>query len=282
MTWSKRHLADAQCGSNSIAIKKIGFMGAAFSADADNSGMPLIGCAGWSVPGAVQEFFPPEGSHLERYASVLPAVEINTSFYRSHRPVTYARWRDTVPASFRFSVKVPKTITHELRLQKVDEHLAQFIDEVGNLQEKLGCLLVQLPPSLRYDALAAGRFFDKLRTLVDVPIVCEPRHATWFEEAAAGMLAESKTGYVIADPPAVKLPVPALDAETVYFRLHGSPKMYHSAYAEEYLQRLHADMERSMRAGKRAWCVFDNTASGAAVPNALSLLSRFHAQRDDI
>lgn len=240
--------------------------------------MPLIGCAGWSVPGAAQKEFPSGGSHLQRYASVLPAVEINTSFYRSHRPVTYARWRDTVPDGFRFSVKMPKTITHELRLQRADEHLAQFINEVGNLQEKLGCLLVQLPPSLRYDATVAGRFFDRLRMLASVPVVCEPRHASWFEEGAAGMLAGLNIGYVIADPPAVGSPVPAIDTGTnqaAYIRLHGSPVMYHSSYSEEYLQGLHADIRRHMHSGKRVWCVFDNTASGAAVPNALSLLSRF-------
>lgn len=235
----------------------------------------LIGCAGWSVPGAVQEDFPSQGSHLERYASVLPAVEINTSFYRSHRPATYARWRDSVPEAFRFSVKIPKAITHELRLQQADEHLRQFTDEVSHLREKLGCLLVQLPPSLRYEEAIAGQFFDKLRTLARVPVVCEPRHASWFEEDAAEMLARFNNSYVIADPPAVKSPLPAIDTGTLYIRLHGSPVMYRSAYSDEYLQGLHADIERSMRAGKQVWCIFDNTANGAALPNALSLLSGF-------
>jgi uncharacterized protein YecE (DUF72 family) len=250
-------------------------MGAALSADADNTNTPLIGCAGWSIAGAVQDNFAPEGSHLERYARVLPAVEINTSFYRSHRPVTYARWRDTVPDSFRFSVKIPRVLTHELRLQKANDFLVQFTDEVSNLQEKLGCLLVQLPPSLRYDESVAGRFFDKLRTLTSVPVVCEPRHASWFEEDAAQMLAGLEVGYVIADPPAVELPVPAVDIGTLYIRLHGSPVMYRSAYSEEVLQRLYEDMTQHMHAGKRVWCIFDNTASDAAVPDALSLLSRF-------
>jgi uncharacterized protein YecE (DUF72 family) len=223
----------------------------------------------------VQKDFPGDGSHLERFATALSAVEINTSFYRSHRPVTYARWRDAVPEAFRFSVKIPKAITHELRLQGADDLLVQFTDEVSNLREKLGCLLVQLPPSLRYDESVAGRFFEKLHELVDVPVVCEPRHATWFEEDAAGMLARSNIGYVFADPPAVKLPLPATTTDTVYIRLHGSPVIYHSAYSEEYLQRVHADMKQSMDAGKRVWCIFDNTASGAAVPNALALRSRF-------
>jgi uncharacterized protein YecE (DUF72 family) len=92
------------------------------------------------------------------------------------------------------------------------------------------------------------------------------------------MLAGLEVGYVIADPPAVALPVPAVDAGTVYIRLHGSPVMYHSAYSEEFLQRLYEDIKQRMRAGKRVWCIFDNTASGAAVPDALSLRSRFQGR----
>ncbi|MFY0574630.1 DUF72 domain-containing protein [Cystobacter fuscus] len=123
----------------------------------------LIGCAGWSLARAVAGFFPAGGSHLERYAQVLPAVELNSSFYRPHRPATYARWRDSVPATFRFSVKVPKVITHERRLCDVEEPLARFLEEVGHLDEKLGCLLVQLPPSLRFEPAVAGAFFEVLR-----------------------------------------------------------------------------------------------------------------------
>jgi uncharacterized protein YecE (DUF72 family) len=235
----------------------------------------FIGCAGWSLSAAVQKVFPDEGTHLERYAGVLPAVEINSSFYRPHRHATYARWRDSVPDGFRFSVKVPKAITHELRLQNADEALIRFLDEAGNLGAKLGCLLVQLPPKLAFERAAAGGFFDNLRMRTEVPVVCEPRHASWFTEEAAHVLAASGVAYVRADPPAVRLPVPAVDVETVYIRLHGSPVIYRSAYSEEYLTRLHAGVTDMLDAGKRIWCIFDNTADGAAVPNALSLLARF-------
>ncbi|MFP5285145.1 MAG: DUF72 domain-containing protein, partial [Thermoanaerobaculia bacterium] len=71
---------------------------------------PLIGCAGWSLPRSERDHFPGTGSLLERYASRFPAVEINSSFHRPHRTSTYARWSASVPAGFRFSVKVPKTI----------------------------------------------------------------------------------------------------------------------------------------------------------------------------
>jgi uncharacterized protein YecE (DUF72 family) len=245
------------------------------------TGSIYIGCAGWSVPRSEQARFPEQGSHLERYAAVFPAVEINSSFYRPHRPDTYARWRDSVPEAFRFSVKMPRRITHELRLQNSDEYLQRFLAEAGNLEQKLGCLLVQLPPSLRFDPLIAGRFFDGLCASVDVAIVCEARHASWFTAAASDMLTSFGIARVMADPPAVDQHAPAVHAATVYVRLHGSPVIYHSVYPDDYLIRLAENFAGELAAGRQAWCIFDNTASGAAVPNALSLLSRCHGGAPD-
>src|SRR5947209_14478083 len=105
-----------------------------------------VGCAGWSIPREHAGRFPAGGSHLLRYAERFPAVEINTSFYRPHLPSTYARWAADTPEGFRFSVKVPKEITHEKRLVGVDDPLDRFLDETAALGAKRGPLLVQLPP----------------------------------------------------------------------------------------------------------------------------------------
>ncbi|RKH58768.1 DUF72 domain-containing protein [Corallococcus interemptor] len=219
------------------------------------------------------EHFPTEGTHLERYARVLPAVEINSSFYRPHRPGTYARWRDSVPEAFQFAVKVPKVITHELRLRDAREPLERFLDEAGHLEAKLGCLLVQLPPSLAFHDEVARAFFQDLRERTPVDVVCEPRHRTWFTDEARQTLDASRIRYVRADPPAVSAPQPP-DAEVVYYRLHGSPKMYYSAYSAAFLEALSVEVSHHEQAGRRVWCIFDNTAEGAALPNALSLLHR--------
>jgi len=231
-----------------------------------------VGCAGWSLSSAVHDDFPATGTHLARYASVFPAVEINTSFYRPHRAATYERWRDSVPPDFRFSAKVPKAITHEARLRGVHEALEKFIGEVSHLEPKLGCLLVQLPPSLQYDAATALPFFRHLRALTSVHPVCEARHATWFAPAVANALAALDVSCVLADPPVAPLPETA--AKVLYIRLHGAPVVYHSAYAEDFLDGLAERIKREACGGRQVWCVFDNTASGAAVPNALSLLAR--------
>lgn len=239
--------------------------------------MPFIGCAGWSIASAQGMHFPESGSHLARYAAVLPAVEINSSFYRPHRPDTYRRWRDSVPAAFRFSVKMPRTITHEQRLQDVDLLLSHFLQEVGELGDKLGCLLVQLPPSLAFAPRSAAAFFTSLTQRTAVAVVCEARHRSWFLPEADALLASLGIAQVLADPPVAPLPPATHGASTVYVRLHGSPHMYRSAYPEEFLLRREGELRHYQAAGKTAWCIFDNTAEGAAMPNALALLAQFSA-----
>lgn len=235
---------------------------------------PLVGCAGWSLRLDEQLAFPGEGTHLERYARRFSAVEINSSFHRPHRRSTYARWAESVPEAFRFSAKLPKEITHRRRLVEVEEPLDRFLEEVGGLGAKLGCLLVQLPPSLEYQPQVVDAFLSALRERHAGPLALEPRHATWFADGVVGALRARRVARVAADP--VLHPGagdPAGHPELVYHRLHGSPRTYYSAYDAAYLDRLAARL-RDARAAQGVWCIFDNTALGAAVPNALDLISR--------
>jgi uncharacterized protein YecE (DUF72 family) len=230
------------------------------------------GCAGWSLPRDTWPQFPEAGTHLQRYAGRLLAAEINSSFYRPHKPATYERWAASVPAGFRFSVKLPKTITHEKRLHDCGGLLADFLAQAAGLGGKLGCLLVQLPPSLAFDASAAKSFFTTLRRQHAGPVALEPRHASWFTPEVDASLAKWRIGRVLADPvrhaPGA---APGGGPGLVYVRLHGSPRMYYSAYSRETLQALALKLRESAAGGAEVWCIFDNTASGAAVSNALEL-----------
>jgi uncharacterized protein YecE (DUF72 family) len=91
--------------------------------------MIRIGTAGWSIPKPHAAAFPVEGTHLQRYARCFPAVEIKSSFYRPHRPATYARWAASVAPDFRFAVEVAREITHVSRLVRITEPLDRFLSE---------------------------------------------------------------------------------------------------------------------------------------------------------
>lgn len=232
-----------------------------------------VGTAGWSLPRAVQDQFPGDDSHLARYSRVFPAAEINSSFHRPHRPSVYARWAASTPESFRFAVKIPKAITHVARLADAAAQLDTFMSEASALGDRLDCLLVQLPPSLALDEEVARRFFAEVRERWTGDVVLEPRHATWFTPLANAMLAELRIGRVAADP--LRAPggdVPAGWPGIAYYRLHGSPRTYYSSYDAGYLTALADRLRSHRRAGVGVWCIFDNTASGAAAANALDLM----------
>lgn len=227
----------------------------------NSNGILRIGCAGWTLPRVSAAAFPAEGSHLERYAAVMNTVEINSSFYRPHQPKTYARWAESVPRDFRFSVKLPRTITHAARLVGIDEPLARFAGEAGALGDKLGCVLVQLPPRLAFDAAVADEFFTRLKARFGCALVCEARNESWFGDVATELLRRHGITRVIADPakgqPGEHVPT----TSTIYTRLHGAPRIYYSAYEEPYLKALARDMAVHAAAGRDVWVIFDNTLS---------------------
>ncbi|MGP6421037.1 DUF72 domain-containing protein [Pseudomonas putida] len=230
----------------------------------------FIGCAGWSLGREYWPQFPAEGTHLQRYAARFNCVEINSSFYRPHRRQTYARWADSVPPGFGFSVKVPKQITHELRLQNCDQALDEFLGQCEGLADRLGCLLVQLPPSLTFTPEVVEAFFVALRQRFAGDVVLEPRHESWV--AAAPVLQAYRIAQVVVDPSRISNDGSAQGwAGVRYWRLHGAPRSYHSAYDERYLQALAEQMKVAAAEGAAVWCIFDNTASGAALGNALAL-----------
>jgi uncharacterized protein YecE (DUF72 family) len=231
-----------------------------------------IGTAGWSLPKEQRDACPAEGTMLTRYATLFDAAEINSSFYRPHRPTTYARWAASVPESFRFAVKLPKEITHTRRLVDPAEPLAAFLAEIAALGDRLGPVLMQLPPSLAFESGLVRDFLDGLRERYEGPAVCEPRHASWFTDEADALLTEYRVARVAADPArAPAASEPGGWNGLAYYRLHGSPRIYYSAYAPDVLAGIAARLAAHAEAGVPAWCIFDNTVLGAATRDALTI-----------
>lgn len=238
--------------------------------------MPLsdirVGCAGWGISGALADEFPGEGPHLARYARRFAAVEINSSFYRPHRAATYEKWAGLVPDTFRFAVKFPRAATHDARLHDADATIGAFAEQVAGLGAKLGPVLVQLPPSLAFEAGVVDPFFEAMRRRFPGPIVCEPRHASWFDAPVDALWERHGVSRVAADP--ARLPAAARvggAGPVHYWRLHGSPRVYYDAYGPERLVAWAADVREAVASGASAWVILDNTAASHAAVDAMHL-----------
>jgi uncharacterized protein YecE (DUF72 family) len=231
-----------------------------------------VGIAGWGNPPAKRAERRPDQSHLAFYADHFSCVEINSSFYRPHRGATYARWREETPRQFRFSVKMPRSITHEAHLRHTAGEVSRFYDEIGHLQPKLAAVLVQLPPSLEFSARIVRSFFKGLPRLGNIAVTCEARHVSWFSRTADDALRRLDVSRVAADP--ARGPgsdVPGGARPFAYFRWHGAPQIYYSKYTDSRLIGLATTVLKSE--AKDAWCVFDNTARYAAWDDALRFIA---------
>lgn len=229
-----------------------------------------VGTAGWVIPRAHAAAFAEVGSHLERYACSMNCVEINSTFYRLPRQATLARWVDSTPTDFRFAVKLSKAITHEKKLQRCGAELAAFYEAMQAFGAKLGPTLIQLPPKLAFDEGVAHEFFTTVRELHTGTLVVEPRHASWFSVQVDRLLRSFEVARAMADPPAGS-PVAASPGGWMglrYFRLHGAPRKYWSAYEDEFLRELAGTITAT---NSETWVVFDNTAQGHALGDALKL-----------
>lgn len=224
-----------------------------------------IGTGGWSWLGDLKE-----------YAQLFQSVEINTSFYGTPKLETFLKWANSVPDDFIFSVKLFQGFTHIGRLANV-KGLDEFVDHMSVLGNKLGPLLIQLPPSLAFNRPIAAKFFAALRELYAGDIVCEPRHGSWFNTAVDQLLVEHHIARVAADPRFVEeMGEPGGWEGVMYYRLHGSPTS-ETPYSTEYLQALAAKLLKTKKSAQ-AWCIFDNAAIYAR-PNALDLIKYLDTQR---
>jgi uncharacterized protein YecE (DUF72 family) len=187
-----------------------------------------------------------------------------------------------VPDTFRFAVKMPKTITHSLKLKNSEDELVSFLNQCSSLGAKLGVLLVQLPPSLAYEKETVDAFFTMLRARFEGDVALEPRHVTWFAPDVDRFLSGCRVARVAADPGLIKeASIPGGWNDLVYYRLHGSPRMYYSGYSSDYLGKLAQQIREVVARGSRVWCIFDNTAEGAATGDALAVTEMLNYQNED-
>jgi uncharacterized protein YecE (DUF72 family) len=239
-----------------------------------------IGISGWRYAPWRGEFYPPglpERDELAYAAALFPTIELNGSFYSLQRPEYYRRWYEQVPERFVFAVKGSRYITHMLRLSRIETALANFFASgVLALEHKLGPLLWQLPPTLKFErerierflsllprtakeAAKLGRRHDErvanrsyLRVDTDRPLrhALEVRHLSFAAPELVDLLRAQGVALVVADTAGRWPFLEDVTADFVYVRLHGDVKLYESGYTDAALERWAARI-RAWRDGRK-------------------------------
>ena len=234
-----------------------------------------IGTSGWSYSDWKGEIYPKElksTDWLMKYAEWFDTTEINSSFYRMPREQTVINWAAKVPDGFKICPKISKYLTHTKRLKEPEEPLQRFFSVFGQIKSKLGPVLVQLPPSLKFDEEIAQHFFGLLKSeYKQYHFVLEVRHSTWLEQEAVDLLHQYKIGTVISQS-GVGFPyTEEITSHIVYVRFHGPAKLYDSSYSDEQLQEYAVKFKKWIKEGKEVWVFFNNTMRGHGFYNARTL-----------
>ena len=225
------------------------------------------GCSGFSYKEWKGLFYPKglnPSKWFEYYCTRFNTVELNVTFYRTPSLSTLQGWYKRSPAGFRFSIKAPKVITHYMQFRKTAVQQWDFYQLVRKgLDEKLAALLYQLPASLAYSPEALDRILENMTP--DVNNVIEFRHASWWREDVYQAMAAASVTFCSGSYPGLPdIVVPG--AQTVYYRFHGVPKLYYSAYDEAFLQGVLDQIGHH-----KALLYFNNTAEGHATQNAVRM-----------
>ena len=178
-----------------------------------------IGTSGYNYPEWKGSFYPeklPATKMLPYYAERFPTVEINYTFYRMPTEKLLAGWASATPDHFKFTLKAPRRITHDARLQHCEDLVRTFSRAAGALGPKLGVLLFQLPPSFKKDVGVLDGFLECLPPRV--PGAFEFRHASWHDEEVFDRLRAKGLALCVADSERMTTPV-EVTAEYGYFRL---------------------------------------------------------------
>lgn len=211
-------------------------------------------------------------SRLTYYASLFSSIEINSTFYKVPKAATVKNWGDSVPADFRFTFKVPKTITHAKDLQFSGEDLEVFAETVSAVGDKKGCLLVQLPPKVSRDQ--QGELEGLLECLRDDAkgwkIAVEFRHVSWYHKEVYRMLQHHGAGMAEQDLPALTTPQVEVAENFAYLRFHGPDGGYRGSYEDSFLETHAKRIRKMLKEGKEVYVYFNNTM-GNAIGNLRTL-----------
>jgi len=231
-----------------------------------------IGCSGYLYPHWRGGVFYPKGlaqkEEFSYYASIFNTVELNSTFYRLPKENVWDSWQKRAPQGFIYSVKMNRFLTHIKKLNEPKEAWEQFYNGARKLQDHLGPILFQLPPSLHKNQ-------EKLAGLSKVlpknlRFAFEFRDVSWFDEKIYEILRENNWALTIISHPDLPF-IPALTADFTYLRFHGKEALYSSEYSESKLKEFAKMITDWLKTGVDVYAYFNNDLSGFAPKNALTL-----------
>ena len=234
----------------------------------------LLGTSGWDYPEWVGRVYPPRGASdkLQYYATLFPIVEVNSTFYRLPPASVAASWVRRTPGKFRFAAKFPQTITHDLRLVGTDVELQRFLAVLKPIREagKFAAALLQLPPSLPFEAATVRQFYESLPR--DLPVAVEFREKSWIVPESYAMLREFGLANVIVDGPHLPIAL-EITASWAYIRWHGhgAPTWYDYTYSAAELAAWVPRVRTLAEEAATVYGFFNNHFRGDAATNARSL-----------
>ena len=238
--------------------------------------------SGWSYSDW-QGIFYPEGfkstDFLQFYSKYYDCAEVNSSFYHLPRATTTQGWVEKTPKGFMFCPKMSKYLTHIKRLHEPEEPLQKFFKVFEPIKKHLGPVLIQLPPSLKFDADLVTAFFDALKNdYSDYSFALEGRHKTWIEQDAIALLRKYGIAWVISQSGVGYPYLEEVTSSNVYIRFHGPGKLYSSSYSDDMLRDYALKIKKWVKDEHQIWVFFNNTMGGVALRNADTLMKMISAK----
>ena len=236
-----------------------------------------IGTSGWSYKHWRENFYPKgtkPADYLSYYAEHFSTTEINTTFYHLPRISTVENWKDKVPDTFRFCIKMSRYLTQMKKLLEPEEPLERFITAIEPVKHLCGVILLQLPPSLAFDYERADYLFSLLKKEYnDYQFALEVRHNSWLEIDSISLLTKYEIAFVISQSGNRFPYAEMITAKNIYVRFHGPDALYASSYSDDSLRYYAAKFLQWQKEGHTVWAYFNNDINGHAIANANALVS---------
>ena len=229
----------------------------------------FVGTSGWQYRDWRGPFYGdglPQKRWLERYAESFATVESNNAFYRLPERATFESWARRTPSEFVWAVKMSRYLTHIKRLRDPAEPVARFLERAAGLGDKLGPVLVQLPPTLKADLGALEATLELLATRVKVAV--EFRHTTWFTDEVRGVLESHGAALCLADRDSRPVSPLWRTTEWGYLRLHAGAATPHPCYGRSALESWAGRIADVWEPEADVFVFFNNDPRGCALRDA--------------